>query len=287
MQLKYSREFEREADRSSIFYLYQAGFDPHGLLDFFNEMYRTMTFSTAKIPPYLLSHPLTPERMDQVDLLIRTSRLEVSNPRDFKDFYRFQGKIYAEATDVTMAVPQIQQQLQDHPGDAKLWHKLGLIHYRNGWAQEALKAYVQALNLDPHLFLAWVDLGSLHAKMGESEEAKNDFRKAITIEPDHPLAYVYWGEMLLQEDKPQEALDMLQKAMEKDEYLIRVHELMAKAYKAMKKDVEFHEQMATFYEKMDRSEDAVKELKEARKLYGEKTTDGERITTWIKRIEAS
>ena len=287
MQLKYSREFEREADRSSIFYLYQAGYNPYGLLDYFNEMYRTKTFSTGKAPPYLLTHPLTPERMNQVDLLIRTNRLEVKNPREFKDFYRFQGKIYAEATDVTMAVPQIQQQLQDHPDDAKLWHKLGLIHYRNGWAHEALNAYVKALNLDPGLFLAWADLGALHARLGELDEAENDFKKAITIEPEHPTAYVYWGEMLLQADRPREALDMLQKAMEKDEHLIRVHELMAKAYKALKNDEEFHEQTAIFYEKMDRSEDAVKELKKALKLYGEKTEDGERITRWIERIEAS
>ena len=62
-QLNYSRDFEREADRMGIQVLARAGFEPVGMVGFFERMLRANRHNEGKMPQYLLSHPLTTERI--------------------------------------------------------------------------------------------------------------------------------------------------------------------------------------------------------------------------------
>ena len=62
-QLNYSRDFEREADRLGIQVMVRAGFDPNGMVGFFERMLRANRHNDTKAPGYLLTHPLTTERI--------------------------------------------------------------------------------------------------------------------------------------------------------------------------------------------------------------------------------
>ncbi|WP_299237834.1 M48 family metallopeptidase [Sulfurihydrogenibium sp.] len=69
LQLKYSRDQEREADALGVRFTYEAGYDPRGLIATF-EKFKKMEKTQA--PAWLLTHPLPEERIQNVSQLIAT-----------------------------------------------------------------------------------------------------------------------------------------------------------------------------------------------------------------------
>jgi predicted Zn-dependent protease len=288
MQLAFTREFEQEADRYGLFYMHQAQFDPHGLLDFFELMIREQRFSSSRTPPYLLTHPLTPDRMGQIESLIQFHRLEVREPKkEDPDFYRFQALLQAEMGGATQVIPMFQKQVEEKPDDAQRWHQLALACIRYGHIAEGLGALQRALEWDPKLATAWADLAALQGRMGRREEAEACFREALAIRPEYAPFLAKWGEMLVQMKAPQEGMPLLEKAISLDSSLIRAHEMRARVRKDMNDEAGFHEEMAIYFEKLDRAADAVKHLKLALKAYGENTPKGEEIKARIEIVRSS
>jgi predicted Zn-dependent protease len=64
--LGHSRDAEREADRVGVEMLQQSGFDPQGMVDFFGRLQAASRLSESALPAYLRTHPLTGERMSDI-----------------------------------------------------------------------------------------------------------------------------------------------------------------------------------------------------------------------------
>ena len=62
-QLSYSRDMEREADRVGYGLLLDAGYDPQGFVGMFAKLQRAAGLNDSGAFPYLRSHPLTTERL--------------------------------------------------------------------------------------------------------------------------------------------------------------------------------------------------------------------------------
>ncbi len=62
-QLSYSRDMEREADRVGYGILVDAGYDPRGFVGMFGKLQQAAGLNDSGAFPYLRSHPLTVERM--------------------------------------------------------------------------------------------------------------------------------------------------------------------------------------------------------------------------------
>ena len=75
-QLNYSRDFEREADRLGIQIMVRAGFDPNGMVGFFERMLRANRHNEGKAPGYLLTHPLTTERIADMQNRVDSTKNE-------------------------------------------------------------------------------------------------------------------------------------------------------------------------------------------------------------------
>ena len=73
-QLNYSRDFEREADRLGIQIMARAGFDPNGMVGFFERMLRVNRHNDTKAPGYLQTHPLTTERIADMQNRVDTMK---------------------------------------------------------------------------------------------------------------------------------------------------------------------------------------------------------------------
>jgi predicted Zn-dependent protease len=287
LQMSFSREFEREADRHGLFYLQKAGYDPHGLIDFFSMMIREQKFSTAHIPPYLLTHPVSQERMMKADSQIRINRLFVDRPREVEYFYRFQGILQAETGNATQVIPMFKRRLDEAPDDPHLWHQLGLAYTHYGYTQDAIQAYQRALELDPELCPAWVDLGSLMSRMQKWAEAQAMFDQATSLRPNYPEAYVAMGNMFIKLNEPRHAKGFLQRALSLDPNLIGVHKSLGMVRKEMGDDGGFHMEMATYYEKLDRSKEALQHLDQALMIYGEASINGQKVKQRIQAVQSS
>ncbi len=74
VDMKFSRDFEREADRTGLRYLVRAGLDPRGMLSFFERLRRDESSLLGSGALALLrTHPATPERI--ADLQSEIDRL--------------------------------------------------------------------------------------------------------------------------------------------------------------------------------------------------------------------
>jgi predicted Zn-dependent protease len=65
-QLNFSRDMEREADRVGFGVMTQAGFAPHGFATMFDKLQQASRLNDNGAFPYLRSHPLTTERIADV-----------------------------------------------------------------------------------------------------------------------------------------------------------------------------------------------------------------------------
>jgi predicted Zn-dependent protease len=61
--LKYSRNFEREADLLGLHYLYKAGYDPAAMVDFFEKLESMEKEEPGTMTELFRSHPITSERV--------------------------------------------------------------------------------------------------------------------------------------------------------------------------------------------------------------------------------
>ena len=68
--LKYSREDEYDADRRGLSYAYHAGYNPEGMVRFFNKLQKLEKRSGSNDPEWLRNHPLTKARIEKSETLI-------------------------------------------------------------------------------------------------------------------------------------------------------------------------------------------------------------------------
>jgi len=82
-QLRFSRSAEHEADRVGFQMLSAAGYDPYAMVSFFARLDRTAMGDNG-VPPYLRTHPLTGERM--ADMEDRARRVPYRQPRQEPEY---------------------------------------------------------------------------------------------------------------------------------------------------------------------------------------------------------
>jgi len=70
-QLNFSRDAEREADRIGFQIMGEAGFDTSGMVAFFGRLQAASRSHSDLTPPWLLTHPLTSERIADIQARIR------------------------------------------------------------------------------------------------------------------------------------------------------------------------------------------------------------------------
>jgi predicted Zn-dependent protease len=82
-QLRFSRAAEHEADRVGFQMLSAAGYDPYAMVAFFSRLDRTAMGENG-LPPYLRTHPLTGDRM--ADMEDRARRVSYRQPHQSSEY---------------------------------------------------------------------------------------------------------------------------------------------------------------------------------------------------------
>ena len=94
-RLNFSRGFEREADNIAIVTLNKAGYDPSALADFLHTFNRQQRFAGSRPPAFLLSHPLTDERIVETQSRARAYPAYKQPHESKQDFNDFKAAILA------------------------------------------------------------------------------------------------------------------------------------------------------------------------------------------------
>jgi len=225
-QLKYRREFEQEADYLGAGYMQKAGFDPHGMLDFFKRLADQQRLAASAAPPYLLSHPLTDERLTHLESVLHTSQwVAVARPPTSAALARVQLLAHAATALPGDLVSLYHRRLDDHPNDAHARYLLGVALLETGALDAARRTLEQAANMgwtaaDRELGRTWLRLrdpqrarmllaraaetdpndAGAHAELakalqalGDAAGALSEFTRAVDLVPDFADAHYSLG----------------------------------------------------------------------------------------------
>jgi len=159
--LNFSRDNEREADRLGYQMLVSGGFDPAGMGGFFARLQDATRFLENNAPVYLRTHPLTQERM--ADMQNRAQQTGYKQVTDNRDFQLLRAKARAAEGEPREAVAGFRETegLRGMPDPAR---KYGLG-------------------------LAWMRAGDLAQARAALEGARRDW-------PDSAIVESAWGRLL-------------------------------------------------------------------------------------------
>jgi len=152
------------------------------------------------------------------------------------------GVAYAQQGRWEDAIVEYKKALEINPRDAMAHFNLGCayeynaqaIRYGEGFrADEALSEYKKALEIDPHYTDIHNNLGRLYFKTGQYSEAVEEFNKALAIDPSYRHSQIN--------------LEIVQE--------ILAGKLKIEAYN--------HYEKASFYDEIDKFEEAIAEYKRA------------------------
>ena len=124
-QLNYSRDYEREADRLGYEMLTRAEFDPRGMSAFFGRMQRASRFYDSSAPAYLRTHPLTSERI--ADMEARSETAPYHQVQDSLDFHLIRARLRAQENSPDDAVHAARSTLKEKRYSSETAARYGLV----------------------------------------------------------------------------------------------------------------------------------------------------------------
>jgi predicted Zn-dependent protease len=68
---RFSRDAEHEADHLGVLYMYNAGYDPHGMVTMFQELISRRKSTPGAVETFFSSHPITEDRIQEVQAQIQ------------------------------------------------------------------------------------------------------------------------------------------------------------------------------------------------------------------------
>ena len=265
-QLDYTREHEREADRVGVTLLERAGFDPRGMVSFFERMQRANRLSEFKsAPSYLRTHPLSVERIS--DMQNRVDRMPSRLVPDSFEFRLARAKIRAESGQVSETVAWFRNRLADmtvlRPREDSYGLALALLRARDyAGAEKELSALRSSSQPHPAFEQAWA---RLLTERGMNAEAVAAYRVAIKAFPSHRGLVYGLADLLIQSGDPKAALALLEERVRATPDDARLHELNAKAFAAAGRPLSQHRAQAEAYYRRGNLAAAVAQLEIASK----------------------
>lgn len=238
-KLDFTRNHEKEADRIGLSILLDAGFDPQGMSTFFERLQRAGRFHENGAPSYLRTHPITFERI--ADIQNRTREMPYRQVPDSIDFLLVRAKLRALQGKPRDAVMQFKTRLDEKRYSNEAVERYGYIH-----ALLRDKKYKQANNELAHLYQllqdnspasvltghllgktiqvehrniiagAMIETLSASVKLanGNIDEAFNTYKTALKIYPQHRALIHGYAHALIQNKQIQSALEFVSKQLQ-------------------------------------------------------------------------
>jgi len=180
--VRHTQVQESAADQAALDYLVRTGQSPRGLIDFFNKNVRPYEFMVRRMPPYLMTHPFSSDRVEALRQGAQGSPLyDVQDSDDYLRRFRFmQAKLvgfilsqgetlnrypltdtsqparyaravaYYRASDLPRARTEMAALMSEDPQNPYFQELMGQILFENGRAEEALPYNRRALELKPN-----------------------------------------------------------------------------------------------------------------------------------------
>jgi predicted Zn-dependent protease len=216
-QLKYSRDFEQEADYLGLRLATQAGYDPHALGSFFKQLLVEQRVNPAGVPAYMLSHPVTEERVAHVESIIDAQKLHTpkGRPAASPELEEVQAVVRARTEPIEAVVPGYKKVADERPNDAEAQFLLGRVYQGIGQFESARVSLERARDLG---IGQKVDrpLGSVYVALKQNDAAEAALQRHLAKHPSDAYAHMELGKAFAGANDDAGALKEYQRAITVD-----------------------------------------------------------------------
>jgi len=268
--LNFTRANEQEADRVGFQILEKSGFDPEGMPTFFGRMLRATRFSDTTAPSYLRTHPLTTERI--ADMENRAQNLPYHQVPDSIEFQLMRAKLKAAQDDPREAVEFFEDSLNERKFLSEAASRYGLVS-----ALIRVKAYPRALQelqtlrkLVPANPVVETLAARLYAAAGNNITALQTYRDALRNYSGYRALVYDYADALLRNRQPEEALKLVESRMQYTTSDYRLYQLQARCYAALNKQLPQHRALAEAFYRVGNLPAAIEQL-----VLAQKSGDGD------------
>lgn len=204
-QIAYTRQLEMEADTLGLKYMAAAGYDPRAMLNFEKTMLKEQTLSPIDVPRYLLDHPLTQDRIANVEIMIRSMKPSEPVAEGPDPIKKIQALLRIERNETDTVIAEQKQIISQGTKNSEPYQLLGVAYFSKGMWQEARENLEHAMALNSQSpGIDW-DLGRLYTRIKNYSSAHAAFDRALAKRSDEALTYMYLGELYEQESDLQGA----------------------------------------------------------------------------------
>ena len=237
-KLDFTRKHEKEADRIGLSILLDAGFEPQGMSTFFERLQRAGRFHENGAPSYLRTHPITYERI--ADIQNRIREMPYRQVPDSIDFLLVRAKLRAMQGKPHDAVVQFKSRLDEKRYTNEAVERYGYIHAllrdkKNKQANHELAHLYQILQRDSSTAMltnhrlgktvrvenknviagAMIETLSAKVKLGNGKitEAFDIYKSALKIYPQHRALIQGYAHALIQNKQTETALEFINKQL--------------------------------------------------------------------------
>lgn len=207
--MRFSRSREGEADRVAINTMYQAGLDPMGVARMFERMQQRYRFQ-RKPPPYLLSHPLSEDRI--TDARQQAARFPSAEYRDSRSYQMMRARAMVRyAPSGQEAVAHWQEQVADGQDQDVARYGLAYALAMNGKAAHALDTLKPMRSAFDDSLLFAATQAEMMIKAGEVDQALAFLERQLSLNPGNAPLSMLQAEALTTNEQFAEATEVLKR----------------------------------------------------------------------------
>ncbi len=268
-RLKFSRQFEREADNIGIQTLARAGFDPHAMPDIFEQMNKSSRYG-SRPPEFLSTHPVTENRIS--DSRARADQYHRPGSKGGQDYQLIRMRtVFLSANNHHELAKQLTKELDTgHTGTPDVTrYGLALTATQIRDYATASKQLAILLKKEPDNLYYLMAKAHLDSVSGNPDAALKIINKALEIHLDYYPLLNARASILLQQKKFTEARDTLLKLSHMRPEDPDVWYELAEAQGQAKDILGLHQSRAEYFFLTGNLDDGIRHIQYAQKLAGD------------------
>jgi predicted Zn-dependent protease len=282
--LRYSRLFEKEADRVGFANLVKAGYHPESMGEMFENMNEIRRLSGDLPPEFLLTHPLSSSRISDAFNAAENLPTEGTKKNSLEfSLIKARLEIYYENI-FQNSIRKFRERVNQDPTESNLYG-LALAHQKNNNYEESLELINKLISSYPkNLVLNNTKVDFLF-ESGKYEDALVHVNKFLEISPrNYPLS-ISKSKILLSMERYFESEEIIRDQLLRKNNNPDLWLLLSEIQRSSKNIIGYHQSRAEYFLLLGQNERALNQLEFALKLTQNNFQVSERIMTKMVEIK--
>ena len=281
-QLRYSRIFEREADRYGFNNLIAAGYDPAGMGQMFENMAKVRKLAGDNPPEFLLTHPITSSRIS--DAFNAADQIEFTggkkNTINF-EFVKGRLKVRYNSLSPQAAVKYFEKLYKDYPTNENKYAYISALQ-SNGQTDQALRVMNEILIKFPKNLILNITKSEILLSGQRLSDALKNIDQVLNISPGNYPASIIKSKILSSKKEFIKSEEILRDLLIRKNRDPGLWMQLSEVQRAGKNIVGYHLSRGEYYTLIGDFDNALNQFQFALSLSGNSFQTSETIMTKIK-----